>query len=91
MAFRLGGKIVDTDLLRSAFRPPRPPRVLKGSHQFLLLGVNRDHRIPAGPKQRFLPVIDVCIKNAMIQRKKGAGRIGEHNRGVASTMFGCVR
>jgi hypothetical protein len=39
-----------------ALGTPRPPLVLKGSHQLFLLRVDRDHGISAGPEYRFLPV-----------------------------------
>jgi len=41
--------------------------------------------------ERAATFIEVCIKNATIIAKKGAGLIGGRNRAVASTTFGCVR
>src|SRR6516165_3629154 len=56
VAFCLGRKIMYVHLDRSTFRPPRPPLIFKGSHQLLLFRIDRDHRISARPKLRFLPI-----------------------------------
>jgi hypothetical protein len=51
-------KIVHANFLRLALRPPFAASVLEVADQFLLLGVDRDRRLPC--RQRFLhPIVDV--------------------------------
>src|SRR5580704_4835006 len=55
-AFRLTRKVVGRNLLRLPSRHPLAARIFKGSHQLLLLCVDRNYWIAAVSKSLYLPV-----------------------------------
>ena len=61
-------KIVDLDLFRIAARPPLAPGVLERSDQFLLLRVDRDHRLPSllKPLYRRVDILELRIAIRMV-------------------------
>jgi len=56
-------KVRDVDRDRLSARSPPPTRIFKGSHQLLLRGIHRDHRVPSAPEalHQALPVAKLGI------------------------------
>jgi len=82
----------DVHFVRLALRPPRPPLVLKSSHQFFLLGVDRDHRIVTGAEHRFLPV-DVPELGILVGVLRSFLRlaVSSRHRATVLPLTGCPR
>src|SRR6266545_1787778 len=56
LAFAKMREVVHRYLISLSLGQPSPPPVFKGPHEFLLLRIHGDHRVPSPPKSLDLPV-----------------------------------